>query len=120
MAGHTGRALVWAVFALASFCPSYPPALPPEASLQFRFVFNSQLISRSKKTEMPCIQDTPGSPLLTLYVGFRQGTALGCSVKPDWGGDRLRTPLCVTGPDIPLAGVEAENREAASAPSSGA
>lgn len=91
-----------------------------KASLQFRFVFNSQLISRSKKTELPCIQDTPGSPLLTLHVGFRQGTALGCTVKPDWGRDRLRTPPCVTGPEIPLAGAEAENQEAASAPSSGA
>lgn len=60
--GHTGRALVRAVSVPASFCPSAPhqPALQ-KAPLQFSFVFNSQLISRSKKMEMP-----PGSPLVTL------------------------------------------------------
>lgn len=47
---------------LSSLCTSLL-----KASHHFRFVFNSQLISRSKKTELPCIQDTPGSPLLTLH-----------------------------------------------------
>ena len=48
---------------LSSLWARPSPALPSfQSPSEFVFVFNSQLISRSKKTGMPCVQETPRQP----------------------------------------------------------
>lgn len=101
---------------LASLYSLKPPS-------ELRFVFNSQLISRSKKIEIEESKRPSGGPVLilrevSLWAGGK-GLSLGCSLWSRRGaGTWLQTPPSITRPEMQLGTPRPWGWEAASAPSS--